>query len=46
VQGNKEEFVRHAEAEVARLSNAGNLCLYSFGWCFVFATAGFLFLMS
>lgn len=46
VQGNKEEFVRHAEAEVARLSNAGSLCLYSFGWCFVFATAGFLFLMS
>jgi hypothetical protein len=42
VQGNKEEFVRHAEAEVARLSNAGNLFLYSFGWCFVFATAGFL----
>ena len=25
VQGNKEEFVRHAEAEVARLSNAGDL---------------------
>lgn len=23
VQGNKEEFARHAEAEVARLSNAG-----------------------
>lgn len=24
VQGNKEEFVAHAEAEVVRLSNAGN----------------------
>lgn len=23
VQGNKEDFVRHAEAEVSRLSNAG-----------------------
>jgi hypothetical protein len=23
VQGNKEEFINHAEAEVARLSNAG-----------------------
>jgi hypothetical protein len=42
VQGNKEEFVRHAEAEVARLSNAGNLFLYACGWWFVFATAGFL----
>ena len=25
VQGNKDDFVRHAEAEVARLSNAGNV---------------------
>lgn len=31
IQGNKEEFIRHAEAEVARLSNAGNPSLYSFG---------------
>lgn len=27
VQGNKEDFVRHAEAEVARLSSAGGLSL-------------------
>jgi hypothetical protein len=25
VQGNKEDFVNHAEAEVARLSNAGTM---------------------
>lgn len=33
VQGNKEDFVRHAEAEVSRLSNAGYILIptnYSF----------------
>lgn len=28
VQGNKDDFVSHAEAEVARLSNAGTMILY------------------
>jgi hypothetical protein len=38
VQGNKEEFIKHAEAEVARLSNAGkfsfsgNDCLKENEW--------------
>lgn len=27
VQGNKDDFVNHAEAEVARLSNAGTMIL-------------------
>ena len=39
VQGNKEEFTRHAEAEVARLSNAGNPFLYSSDRHFVSASA-------
>ena len=34
------EFVKHAEAEVTRLSNAGNPCLYSFDGYFVSASAG------
>lgn len=37
VQGNKEEFERHAEAEVARLSNAGNSCHYSLGNLVIFS---------
>jgi hypothetical protein len=39
VQGHKEEFIRYAEAEVAKLSNAGsNLpshCLIEFNYLFL-----------
>lgn len=32
---NKEEFVRHAEAEVSKLSNAGNIHLFFFQLIFL-----------
>lgn len=33
VQGNKEDFVNHAEAELSRLSNAGKILLSPCFWC-------------